>query len=424
MEKYGITNAIMVPTDRIFLDQANPRHEPFDSQDDVIEYLCREEQVLTLAKDIARIGLNPLELCALIPDGPDSYYAAEGNRRLCAIKLLNDPDLAPADQRNEFKKASESWDPIPELFSVVFKDRDEVRLWLDRIHAGSDEGRGRKQWRADQKARNSGYSKNDLALSVLDAAEERGFISPKDRKGRLSTVQRYLGNPLMRDALGLDGKGGSGPTTDLSETDFEIVFREFMQDVADKEITTRDNSDKIIQYSHRLRSMDGVTGERGVRREILAIEANQSPKQKKVSKPLKPTKIGPNDALQSALKDIPSYKLEQLYYSLCTLSLSSHTPLLTIGAWSFLETLTAICGRQVTTDFPAFLSSNKLQALGLGTKADTQAIRQAVKRISDLGNSTKHNKTASAFNGEQLANDFDTMAPMLVALAKDAKGKT
>jgi hypothetical protein len=415
----------MVPIDRIFLDQKNPRHEPFDSQDDAIEYLCREEQVLTLAKDIAKIGLNPLELCALIREGPNAYFAAEGNRRLCAIKLLNDPDLAPANQRNEFKKASQNWVPIPELFSIIFEDRDEVRIWLDRIHAGSDEGRGRKQWKADQKARNSVYSKNDLALAVLDTAEAMGIITPKERKGRLSTVQRYLGNPLMRDALGLDGKGDSGPTTDLSEIDFGIVFREFIRDVANKEVTTRDNADQITQYSHHLRSMEGLSGNRVPRREIQAVPSGQNTKpQTKISKPIKPTKITPNDDLQAALKAIPSYKLEQMYYSLCSISLASHTPLLTVGAWSFLETLTAVCGRQSSTEFSAYLNPTKLQSLGLGHKTATQAIRQAVRRIADLGNSTKHNKTASAFNGDQLANDFETMGPMLVALAKEAKGKT
>jgi hypothetical protein len=229
----------------------------------------------------------------------------------------------------------------------------------------------------------------------------------------------------MRDALGLDSKGEGGPTTDLSEDDFRIVFQEFIRDIASKEITTRDNSEQIIQYSHRIRGIDGLTGDRVARREIQASASSQTPKPKnKVSKPIKPTKIAPNDDLQAALKAIPSYKLEQLYYSLCSISLASHTPLLTVGAWSFLETLTAVCGRQPTTEFSAFLSPSKLQSLGLGSKANTQAARQAVRRIADLGNSTKHNKTASAFNGDQLANDFDTMGPMLVALAKDAKGKT
>ena len=38
--KYGISSAKMVDVTRVFLDQDNPRHEPFEDQDEVIGYLC------------------------------------------------------------------------------------------------------------------------------------------------------------------------------------------------------------------------------------------------------------------------------------------------------------------------------------------------------------------------------------------------
>ena len=140
---YGVESA-MIEVDRVFLDLGNPRHVPFEAEKDVIEYLRREEKVLPLAKDIVKHGLNPLEHFALIPDGDNTYFSAEGNRRLCALKLLIDPDLAPADQRRRFDSASKGWSPIKRLSAVVFKDREEVKLWLDRIHAGFAKGRGRR----------------------------------------------------------------------------------------------------------------------------------------------------------------------------------------------------------------------------------------------------------------------------------------
>lgn len=423
--KYGISSATMVDISRVFLDQDNPRHEPFEDQDEVIGYLCDFELVLPIAKDIAKHGLNPLELFALLPDGNDTYFAAEGNRRLCAIKLLNDPELAPANLRNEFVKAAKDWEEITEIFAVVFKERDDVRLWLDRIHAGQNDGRGRKQWKAEQKARNSGYTKNDLALAMLDSAEETGLITSDERKGRLSTVQRYTGSPIFRDALGLELGPDGDPTTDLSENDFKMLFGRFMQDVAGKKVTTRDNTKAITEYAHELRSTEGLDRTRGDRRSVEPPKPTPSGKtKKKLTKPASPSKIAPSDDLQAALKAIPSYKLEQLYFSLCSLSLASHTPLLTVGAWSFLETLTAVCGRNSGTDFHSYLSSQTLSKLGLGGKKDFASIREAVKRISELGNSTKHNKTSGSFNGVQLANDFETIEKLLVSLAVDAKGKT
>ena len=186
--EYGISSAQMIDVDRVFLDQDNPRHERYVDQEAAIEYLCNDEKILQLARDIVKYGLNPVELFALIPDGDNTYLAAEGNRRLCAIKLLNDPDLAPPGIRKEIERAADDWQPIKQLFAIVFANRDEVRLWLDRIHAGFNDGRGRRQWNAEQKTRNSGYSKNDRAQAILDIAQHRGYISEEERKGRLSTV--------------------------------------------------------------------------------------------------------------------------------------------------------------------------------------------------------------------------------------------
>lgn len=79
-----------VEIDRIFLDQMNPRHKPYETQSEVIDYLCNHESVLSLARDIVANGLNPIEQFALIPDedagdGTLTYVVAEGNRRICAL---------------------------------------------------------------------------------------------------------------------------------------------------------------------------------------------------------------------------------------------------------------------------------------------------------------------------------------------------
>lgn len=54
-------------------------------------------QVLGLAKHIAKHGLNPMERIALIPHPnlPKLFIALEGNRRVCALKLLRDPMRGP-----------------------------------------------------------------------------------------------------------------------------------------------------------------------------------------------------------------------------------------------------------------------------------------------------------------------------------------
>src|SRR5437762_8004046 len=110
---------------RVFFDLDNPRHEPFVSEPQTIEYLCAKEGVYPLARDIARHGLNPLERFALVPVKSKGakvtgYTMAEGNRRLCAIKLLADPELAPASLRKAFEQLAATWTPIITISGVVF----------------------------------------------------------------------------------------------------------------------------------------------------------------------------------------------------------------------------------------------------------------------------------------------------------------
>ena len=189
-----------ISIDRVFLHHENPRHEPYESQSQVIEYLCRHEDVYQLARDIVKHGVNPLERFAVFRDEDSDdddavYIIAEGNRRVCAIKLLSDPDLAPPSRRKEFERIGRDWSGIYELPSIVFEDRDDLNLWLERTHHGPQGGIGRKDWNAVQKQRHSGSSKNRIALAILDYAEANKFISSQGRKENL---QPFRGTSEIR----------------------------------------------------------------------------------------------------------------------------------------------------------------------------------------------------------------------------------
>ena len=212
------TEIEVIGINRICLDLKNPRHERYGREEEAIKYLCQSEKTLALARDIVDNGLNPLELFAVVPEGDELYFAAEGNRRLCALKLLLDPQRAPGRQKREYRKLAERWsNPITEVSAAVFDERKDVRLWLERIHGGEDQGRGRLAWNPEQKTRFTGAEKNALAQQLLDAAESEGFISSDERKRKLSTVQRYSSNRVMRDdVLWLRKDQGVYKTTSLN----------------------------------------------------------------------------------------------------------------------------------------------------------------------------------------------------------------
>lgn len=424
--KYGLESAQMIEFDRVFLNLQNPRHEPFTSQDEAIDFLCTNEYVYELAKDMTKVGLNPLELFALLPSPKKgkrkTFVVSEGNRRLCALMLLNDPELAPPKERKRFKDLAASWNPVPKLSAIVFETQEDVDQWIERIHGGLQGGIGRKSWNAEQKTRFSGDRKNIIAQKILDYAEKRKMISPEDRKGKITTAQRFLSNVTFREALGVDATNLEDMCRIRTEEDFDKAVLTFVKDLVEgKNVSSRLNKKEIVEYARNLPVKAGLSAEMTDPVTITVEPTKISKRKRRPKKPSKQRHLRYREEIYTALNAIPSYKLEHLYYSVCKLELADYTPLLSVGVWSFIESLTSIVGRNENTDFHSFLSAQKIQSLNCEALSSAKSARQALKRISDFGNTTKHDSTGAMFNGEQLANDFDMIAPIVLELAKEAK---
>lgn len=420
---------------RIFLDLENPRHEPYTSEAEVIEYLCRYENVFPLAKDIVQLGgVNPLELLAVIPDkgsgggkeGKKSYTVAEGNRRLCALKLLDDPERAPAKLRKNFEDLAAEWDGPDTLLCTVFDDHESVRIWLSRIHEGEQGGAGRRKWTADQIARHSGDTKNRVALAVMDYAVTEGLITPEARKGKLTTVQRYLGSAHVREALGIDSTNLSDISRNRSKHDFDLLLRKFLDDLASGYVNSRSNREQHTAYARELGAVQGQSHERTA---AVSLAKKSSVGDKPNAKPKRPAKQKPRryvpfeQEVLDALEKLKGDKLSNLYTSICSVPLDAHTPLVTIGAWALLESLTAQAGRTTDTDFQSFFSKRRLQGYGLSTGKGDKGITEALRRVATSGDVIKHDGSATLFNSAQLINDMETLTDLIVKCADEASSK-
>lgn len=415
--------------DRVFLHLNNPRHEPYSKQAEVIEYLCRHENVLPLARDIVRNGLNPLERFAMLAEeghqtgSEQAYIVTEGNRRMCAIKLLNDPDLAPSDMRESFRNLAIQWDRFATIPAVVFEDQDDLDLWLRRIHHGAQGGVGRKDWNAEQKQRHSGSSKNKVSLALLDYAQKKEFLSQDNRKGKLTTVQRYVGNPIFREALGIDISQPDDICRTRTEQDFDLLLSKFFSDLLNRpnEVSSRSNRDQIVEYARELDTTDGQSRKRVHPKPIgTGQEEEQEDHQSRPTKPRRPTRLPHIKDIEAKLSELGNYKLQHLYSSLCRIPLQENTPLLAVGAWAFIETLTASAGRNSSTSFPSFFSNARLNRYGIPKGTERNTINAALNRISEYGNTTKHHRTAAAFNSEQLFDDFNTLGELILICTNDA----
>ena len=417
-----------VEADRIFLREDNPRHEPLESQEEIIEYLCKDEQVYNLARHIARNGTNPLDLFGII-ELPNSgkkrtkktYYVGEGNRRMCAIKLLIDPDLAPPHQRKDFEKQSAIAEPIDSVQAVVFNNQDDLDLWMEVIHGGAQGGIGRKSWNPEQKTRFTGEKKNKVAQAVLDYAESEGIISTADRKGKLTTVQRYLSNAIVTEALGLDKSNLDDISRNRPKEDFDKLLGVFINDLISGEVNSRANKDKIDPYGRALSTTKETSGDRI---EPESLKEGARPRKRKAKRRRPPiSRIEFDESLSQALEVMGNEKLRSLYYSICDINVRQHTPLIAVGVWAFIESLSALAGRNSSTDFTSYLSQTRFITHGLGDRRKYGPVKDALSRISRNGNATKHHEISASFDGAQLANDVATITPLLIKTAEDGKSK-
>src|ERR1700691_6473252 len=95
--------------DRLDLDLENPRITLATDQRDAMQKILNEQKVrlINLAESIAVKGLNPMDRCLVMRSDAraDKFVVLEGNRRVLAAKLLNNPSLLTSlDMPEAFRK--------------------------------------------------------------------------------------------------------------------------------------------------------------------------------------------------------------------------------------------------------------------------------------------------------------------------------
>ncbi|WP_044363381.1 ParB/Srx family N-terminal domain-containing protein [Vibrio fluvialis] len=147
-----------LPLNSIKLDQENVRFggDIATSQREAIELMMADvedvKKLVRLAEHIAENGLDPTELQLVYPDEDDSYVVIEGNRRLTALKMLQNPLLCPVEKFvRGFKDAQEKLNGnLPsEIACSVVPSRAHGNIWVELKHTGQNNGVGRVNWSSD-----------------------------------------------------------------------------------------------------------------------------------------------------------------------------------------------------------------------------------------------------------------------------------
>lgn len=417
-----------IPIERIHLYEENPRHGKMTDPDKIIEYLLGDEQVYELAKSIAEHSTNPLELVGLVrlddkdEKGEPTYEVWEGNRRICAIMLLNDPDRAPTKWKKKFQELSKDVELIETIEGREFDDHDELRFWMRNIHNGTQDGRGRKDWGPDEQHRDNPSKKNAIAFELLEHAQSHGQISAASRKGKLTTLQRFVEKPAFRELLGVDDTNPSKVKFKRSSDELSRITDTLVADMKKGDISSRKNDSDISDYVKELPTKAKVSPLPKPDGKSKS-KTKESKGQEKPAPPTPSTKIKRDPDLAKALNEVGADKLISLYGSICSISAKSHPPLVAVGIWSLLESTSKLHGASENTAFNHYWTkgqSGRIAALGISVK-QAGVIQTALERLAEGGNTTKHHAVSGTFDHRQLINDVECVTPVLTKALNSLK---
>lgn len=245
-------NKQTIPLDQLFIDLLNPRFKQ-DQQDQLtaINNMAMQQgiKLFTLAKDIVDTGLSPADSILVMPSPEtDHYTVLEGNRRVCALKILQDPQIIKnLVKPSIFEKylllsCEYAHSPIEEIECVVFDQRQDASHWILQRHTGLAGGKGLDQWNGQEKLRfrERILGISDASIHILQLLEDQGMISEETKTAVFpSTLGRIIKTSDVKKKLGLKISGdGQWKNPDEITEESKLVIAEIAKKIASKDITT------------------------------------------------------------------------------------------------------------------------------------------------------------------------------------------
>ena len=192
----------------LFLDNDNPRiSSQLDEKSCVAAILKNNEsKMLNLAEDIAKNGLHAENIIVSKPEDDSSgtkWIVRDGNRRIAAIKLLNEPGKAPEILREKLSKITKQYDNFPTTVNCVeYPDENYLVRFLQLKHGGMNDGVGQVGWGPVAKAiyseKNNEIDPNIKALNLLRWAKENGNIDFDDNFQITTLADRIMSRENLR----------------------------------------------------------------------------------------------------------------------------------------------------------------------------------------------------------------------------------
>lgn len=250
----------------LLIDAENPRlPQPNVGQREALRAIAKHQgrKLQVLASDILKHGLNPTELSIVMPFEDDlrRYVVLEGNRRLTALKALENPeflvDTVTAGVLSTIRRLSRDYQntPIETVPCLIVKDREEARHWIELRHTGENDGAGIVPWGSDDKERFRARSgKIEVHTQALNFLEGRGALTPEARRNvPVTSFKRLIETPEVRAKLGFEVRGGKMKLL-AGEKNIATALLYIAQDLASGKTKTEHiyTKEKRVQYANNL----------------------------------------------------------------------------------------------------------------------------------------------------------------------------
>jgi hypothetical protein len=443
----------------LLLDRENPRLGRIEeSQVDTLHDVWRRipGKLLGLATHIAENGLDPLGRLAVIAsrEPAGTFTVLEGNRRLAALRALENPELVreglTASQLKRLATLASAYQkvPIDRVPCAVFDNREDASKWIELRHTPDTEGAGVLMWNAAESARFKGRKGHpELALQVIDLVREHGKIDGPSRKaleGRyLTTLRRVLNDPQARRELGVTKDESGKLQLEFPGNEAVKALTRVVTDLATRQ---KDVSDVYYQKDRRkyLDSLPELPDPKNRLAKPLGIEAAMAVGGGTPTQPTRPGAGGPRvkgapghrkKLIPAGLKlTIPSKRLAKIFNELGDMTVADYPNAVGVLLRVFLELsadhfiranhlmLRSKWDQAGLTEKLKILLAH-IESHDLMTRQELQPIRRALVKHKLLGASIDsfhgyvHNATYSP-KPDELCDAWDELQALFVMIWK------
>ena len=248
---------VSIPLADLIVDEANPRlATPYEGQRETLRALAQIQgpKLRVLAEDILTHGME-------LEGVPNRYVVLDGNRRLTALRALENPeflvDAVTPTVVNATRRLSRQYQeaPLDTVLCAVFNDREEANHWLRLRHMGEARGAGAVLWEPDESARFLARTERPgIHTQALDFLEGRGDIT-REFRGTVATTtyRRLMESPNVRAKIGIEWSN----RTLKAVGDVNLVARALLHiatDIATRQIVVGDvyTREQRIGYANSL----------------------------------------------------------------------------------------------------------------------------------------------------------------------------